>query len=441
VSQPALFLADDAECAALGAALCNEAACAAVCAQLRADDFAREPHRQVFAAIARLHAAGRGVDQVSVAGEFPIGDMRTTVHGLAATCPSVANVGEYVARVREAARSRRLQSIAEEALRVLSESNGDGPERFLEAIAKAEQEAAAPAAKAAAVIDWAAFWERDHADEEWVYPDVLARSRGHAMYAEHKAGKSLLSLYMAAKLATGREPVVACYLDFEMTEADLFDRLEDMGYGPESDLSRLSYALLPDLPPLDTPAGGDALMAHLDAVQSCWPGHHLVVFIDTIARAVRGEENSADTFRDFYTYTGIRLKRRGATWMRLDHAGKDPDRGQRGSSGKGDDVDVVWQLKQTENGVTLRRHRARMSWVPERVTLKLSESPLAFVPLTGDWPAGTGEVANILARLEVPLNATTREAAAALHTIDEGRRRSLVVAAQRFRRERLKGGA
>jgi hypothetical protein len=349
-------------------------------------------------------------------------------------------VGEYITRVREASRSRRWQRHAEEALRLLGDANGDGPRLFMEELAKIEADVPAADADTSAVIDWPAFWSRDHAEEEWVYPDVLARGRGHALYAGHKQGKSLLALFMAARMATGEAPIVVSYIDFEMTEADLFDRLEDMGYGPGTDLSRLSYALLPSFPPLDTPEGGEALARHLDAVQAKWPEHHLVVFVDTIGRAICGEENSADTFRNFYTYTGIRLKRRGATWVRLDHAGKDADRGQRGSSGKGDDVDVIWHLKQTENGVTLQRYRARMSWVPERVTFKLNEAPLAYVPLSEDWPAGTGEVANILDRLNVPLGASTREATAALKTIGEGRRRMLVVAALRYRRERAAGG-
>ena len=439
MSEHALYLAEDAEDAALGAALSNDAACAAVCGQLRADDFYGPRHRRIFAAIARLFGSGRAVDQVTVAGEFPVGELRTMVHGLAETCPSFANVGDYITRVHDAAVSRRYQQLAENALRLLAE-NGDGPRLFRAELAKIEADVPESAADTSAVIDWPAFWSRDHSEEEWAFPDVLARGRGHALYAGHKQGKSLLALFMAARMATGEVPIVVSYLDFEMTEADLFDRLADMGYGPETDLSRLSYALLPSFPPLDTPEGGEALARHLDAVQAKWPGHHLVVMVDTIGRAIYGEENSADTFRNFYTYTGIHLKRRGATWVRLDHAGKDAERGQRGSSGKGDDVDVIWHLKQTENGCSLQRYRARMSWVPERVTLKLCESPLSYVPLSfGDWPAGTGEVANILDRLKVPLSASRREAAEALRRIDEGRRHDLVTAALRFRREREMG--
>ncbi len=61
-----------------------------------------------------------------------------------------------------------------------------------------------------AFIDWGTFWDRDHNEAEWVFPDVLARGRGHALYAMHKAGKSLLMLYVAAQIATGRSRASSC---------------------------------------------------------------------------------------------------------------------------------------------------------------------------------------------------------------------------------------
>ena len=285
-------------------------------------------------------------------------------------------------------------------------------------------------------VDWSTFWDRDWSLAEWAYEDVFARGRGHALYASHKTGKSLLALFVAGKLATGGERIVCIYLDYEMSQEDLFDRLEDMGYGPGTDLSRLKYALLPTLPPLDTPAGADALMQMVDSVQAEWPEHHLVVIVDTISRAVAGEENSADTFRDFYANTGIELKRRGLTWARLDHGGKDPSKGQRGSSGKGDDVDVVWRLEKTQNGVCLHRDLARMPWVPEKVTFGMTEDPLSFRRLADDWPAGTRETAEELDRLQVAPTISIKAAQQALKDAQIPKRRMVVAAAQRWRRER-----
>jgi hypothetical protein len=286
-------------------------------------------------------------------------------------------------------------------------------------------------------IDWASFWAKDREEAEWLHADVLARGRGHALFASGKEGKSLLALYLAALLATSKDPVVVVYLDYEMSEADVRERLEDMGYGPESDLSRFHYHLWPSLAALDTAEGGQTLATQLDAYRAERPDHHMAVFIDTMSRAVEGKEDAADTVRSFYSNTGIELKRRGITWLRLDHAGKEPSREQRGTSAKGDDVDLVWSLTKTNNGVLLKRVRSRMAWVPEKVTFGVCDGPLAYRRLTTDYPAGTAELANILDRLNLPLNVSRPKAEAALKTIKEGRSHTLVTAALRFRRDRL----
>ena len=301
-----------------------------------------------------------------------------------------------------------------------------------------DDEAGAEPSKSACFIDWSTFWDREHSAAEWVYPDILARGRAHVIYAEHRAGKSLFMLHMAAKVATGPEPVVVLYLDYEMTEADLFDRLADMGYGPGDDLSRLRYALLPAIPPLDTKDGAEALKAMLDDVEAQWPDHHFVVVLDTMSRAVEGEENSADTVRAFYNHTGIELKRRGITWVRLDHAGKDTSRKQRGSSGKGDDVDVVWKLSQVLDVVQLDCELTRMPWVPKDVRFRLrDELPLTYEPAPVAFPEGTADVARDLDRLGVPVGASVRQAAQALRDAGERHAQSLVAAAVKSRRSSL----
>jgi len=286
-------------------------------------------------------------------------------------------------------------------------------------------------------VDWPEFWARDRRDADWAYEDVLARGRGHAIFAGHKVGKSLLVLFLVAQLVA--DGFVVLYLDYEMGEDDLHDRLDDMGYGPETDFSRLRYALLPSLPPLDEPEGAKALFAKLGAVAAEFPDRGVVVVIDTTGRAVVGEENSADTYRNFYRWTGIGLKQRDVTWVRLDHAGKDTAKGQRGSSGKGDDVDVVWRLVRVDGGLELRREASRMGWVPERVAFRQTDDPLRFVRVDEAWPAGTKETAEALAALGVSPEVGYRPAAKCLKAVGKGRRADLVAAAQKWRRETAKG--
>lgn len=361
----------------------------------------------------------------------------------AGTIDPHAGDDEVAERLREWARFVAVLEPVERELRVsdklavLSALHENAREIVAAALAQADSERKAEGAGPEGdrvFVDWATFWAEDDDEQEWVWRNVLAKGRGHAIYAVHKGGKSLLALYMAADMATSGFSCL--YLDYEMTKSDVRERLRDMGYGPDSDLSHLYYALLPTLPALDSEEGGVALAQIVDRIAAADPGRHLVTVIDTISRAVWGEENSADTWRLFYVHTGLRLKQRGVTWLRLDHGGKDSTKGQRGSSGKGDDVDVVWKLTPTQNGILLKRELARMSWVPETVALLQEDFPLCYLPAKFDWPDGTAVLANIMDRLQLPLDASVRTAGVELRKIDEGRRHDFVSAALRFRRER-----
>lgn len=234
------------------------------------------------------------------------------------------------------------------------------------------------------IVDWSTFWDLDHSDEEWLAYPLIPKGRAIALYAPAKAGKSTVVLAVAAALATGRpilghrraEPCNVLYLDYEMTQADLQERLYELGYGPEDDLSRLKYALLPSLPPLDTREGAIAVLELCDE-------HEVeAVIVDTFGRAVEGEEDHADTVRAFYRHTGLALKARKITYLRTDHSGKDVSKGMRGSSAKNDDVDLVWKLTRRDTkdggGVQLERTHSRISWVPEKLTIARVETQAGF---------------------------------------------------------------
>lgn len=292
-----------------------------------------------------------------------------------------------------------------------------------------------------APIHWPDFWAQEHTVEDWLIEPLVPRSRQVALWASHKTGKSLITLEMAAAAATGRSclgnPPSPCidviYLDFEMTEDDLRERLEDLGYGPEINLDHLHYYLLPALPPLDSKPGADTL---LDLVHRHTAS---LIAIDTMSRVVTGEENSADTYRAFYRHTGARLKAAGVGVLRLDHGGKDADRGQRGSSAKGDDVDLVWRLSATDDGLQFDRHASRISWAPPKVTLVRHDDYGDLhhtISLVGAWPAGTKDMADLLDELNVPLSATRKTARQALADKGKGSRNEVLGAALKYRRQR-----
>jgi hypothetical protein len=287
-------------------------------------------------------------------------------------------------------------------------------------------------------IDWPAFWSRDHNAEEWLVEPLLPHGRAVALYSPAKQGKSLLVLDVAARLATGGRvldrqagaPVDVLYLDLEMTEDDLHDRLTTMGYGPDTDLGHLHYYLLPSLPPLDTPAGGEAVLG-IAARHNAQ-----LVIIDTTARVLSGNENDADTVRAFHQHVGLPLKAAGVTVWRLDHAGKDLTRGQRGTSAKNDDVDLVWELSRRDDGLRLRATHRRQSWIPESIDLVFVEGPpFRHELLAGEsFPEGTRDLAERLDAMGIPLDWGGNRVRKALRDAGHKARTDVVAAAIRYRK-------
>lgn len=245
------------------------------------------------------------------------------------------------------------------------------------------------------VLDWSRVFEGAPEDVQWLVPDVIARGRAYSIVATAKAGKSLLMLDIAASLSTGRpvlgnrkrKPERVLYVDLENSQDDIADRLRDMDYRPEQ-LENLRYLSFPTLPTLDSEAGGREL-AELAELHDA-----ALVIIDTLSRVVRGDENSADTYRNLYRYALAPLKSQRRAVVRLDHTGKDGAAGARGSSAKNDDVDAVWLLsQQVEKGglarVGLKLERQRGNAHPERVKILREVDPiLRHVAIEDEPPLG-----------------------------------------------------
>lgn len=298
------------------------------------------------------------------------------------------------------------------------------------------------------LVDWPSFWAGDHLTEEWaIYPLVPAK-RTISLYAPAKAGKSTVVLAMVAAAVAGK-PILGMtphpemkrpkvlYLDYEMTDSDLFERLSELGYSPDDAqaLSGLHYALLPNIDTLDSERGAQQV---LEAAQRYTVD---LVVIDTFGRAVAGEENDADTVRTFYRLTAKQLKAAGIAVLRTDHAGKNLEKGQRGSSAKNDDVDVVWRLQRTDAGVQLNRTHSRVGWVPEQIDIVKTEHDDGRITYElgrqRSFPDGTADVAALLDELGLPVDVSGRKAITALREAGHKARNDRVRAAVQMRRQRI----
>ena len=290
------------------------------------------------------------------------------------------------------------------------------------------------------IINWHTLWA-DQSEEEWLVEPLIPAGRLIALYSQAKTGKSLLMLEIAAAMASGRPVLgnptvqaVTLYVDFENDpRGDVLARLQAMGYGP-GDLDALKYLSFPALSALDSERGGAELMAAVEAYGA------RVVVIDTVSRAVAGEENANDTWLAFYRHTGLLLKRAAVACIRLDHAGKDETKGQRGGSAKTGDIDAVWRLSVIDDEqLSLTCELARMPVTEKDLVLIRKRVPhLAHeVDTSGRKWANDNKVAEIVAALDalhIPTDVTLKAASVALRSTGLTARQNLIGEAVKIRK-------
>lgn len=276
-------------------------------------------------------------------------------------------------------------------------------------------------------VDWHEAYAGEAESEAWLVEPFLAARRHHLLYAPHKVGKSLFLLELAAAVATGRavfgrptgegESVLVVDMENNLHD-DVVARLTDFGYEPH-ELDNLHYYSFPRLAPLDAAAGAAQLEGLIERHQP------VLVVLDSFARVVTGEESDADTVRDYYRHTGLMLKRAGVTSVRLDNSGKEVDRGARGSSAKGDDVDIILQLRKSSEtlagvGLTVLTEAQRTNFLPAATQLLRATDDNGIlahrltISSAPQWPAGVVELAAALDRIGVPLDATRSAARVAM---------------------------
>jgi hypothetical protein len=223
-------------------------------------------------------------------------------------------------------------------------------------------------------VNWAQAFKTQPDDVQWLVPDFLEEGTLSAIYSAPGVGKSLLALEVAVEIARSGKTVM--YFDLENRVADTVERLSSFGVRPE-ELDRLLLYSFPSLPPLDSPEGGAHVCGLADAIKPS------IVILDTLSRMVQGAENEADTYLSLYRCTLAPLKGRGVASLRLDHSGKNEASGQRGSSSKLGDIDVLWHLRRDgDTAFSLECEKSRSGHVPFGAIVNLTRE---YEPLKHRW--------------------------------------------------------
>lgn len=371
-----------AEQSVLGGMLLSRDAITHVARALAPSDFYKPAHETIYRTICDLNAAGDPVDPITVTAELTSRQQIDRVggpaylHSLVQAVPTAANAEYYAGIVHDRAVRRRMVEAGTRIAQMGYAADADVDELTTAARKEVEEATAArragePGHLTSALIDWNPFFTTDFGRVQLLPGRLMAPGQQITVVGDGKAGKSLFVQEWAWRMATGQSflgdrpqaPVSILYLDAENGQEDIQERFLSFGAGPGR-MGLLSYASFPPVRPLDTAGGGADVLALAEAVEA------QLVIIDTVSRFISGPENDADTWLSLYRHTLLPLKRAGLGSIRLDHLGKDGERGARGSSAKTQDVDHVWTLTAQGGGsLMLKRTHTRTGIGPDSFPL------------------------------------------------------------------------
>lgn len=210
-------------------------------------------------------------------------------------------------------------------------------------------------------LDWYEAFATDFSQIDYLPGRFMERGQQVAVVGDGKVGKTIFLHDWLWRCVSGRsflgderrEPLRVLYFDRENSLRDIVTRMEAFGAKPVELQERFDYRRFPKFTGgLDTaPLAVAELMAIVDE------SNPDIVVLDTVSRFIEGKENDSDTWLSLYRRVHAPLKDRGIAGVRLDHMGKDAEKGSRGSSAKSQDVDHVWEMtrtdetSRTENGI------------------------------------------------------------------------------------------
>lgn len=236
----------EAEQSVLGAILLDNSAIAEASELLKTDDFYREAHREIYAAMMELAERREPIDAITLSDELKA---RNTLEGiggvgyiaeLAAIVPTAANIGWYARRVAEMARLRSLTSVCMDVTSQAFDTPSEVPE-FLESSAGRVFEACFQAKDRTAMLGIAevmrqVIYRFEQAYEGkavgglatgWVDLDTMLGGFEPGQYvliaARPSMGKTAFAVDMARRFALQGQPVA--FFSLEMNSEQIGGRM------------------------------------------------------------------------------------------------------------------------------------------------------------------------------------------------------------------------
>ena len=378
----------DAERAVVGAALIDNTLFVSL--PLDPSCFHMRSLRALWEEGRELASQGRAVDQITLSDKtLKLLGGAAEVMNLVNTSPSMAAVRaeDYADKLRGLAEQRRMLTAADWLGRAAYEEK-TGKRRSMAAKARRrlqEIEAdwnvsngKAPLEVLSADLILTTEWP----EPVWVVPDLLPAGLT-ILAGKPKLGKSWMALQLAQAVAAGGrflnrrvEKGAVLYLALEDPPARLKDRMQRQGWGLGLAVDFLSLGDFLDRVGDLRNGGGDRV-----AAQIALRGYRFVV-IDTLARAISGEQDSVDSMTEALTPVQEMAHECNCSVLITDHHkkgfGTNPDAiaDILGSTAKGAVADTIWGLYRERGKPGAQLVVVGRETEEQELTLKI------------DWPTG-----------------------------------------------------
>ena len=224
-----------------------------------------------------------------------------------------------------------------------------------------------------------------------------------------------------------------------MGRLDLAERLDDFGQPPETIHTDLpNWYATDNIQPLNNEQHANTLIAFIDEL-----GIELVV-LDGINGFIEGDENNNIEWVNLFRHLIQPLKQRNIAIISNDNSGKDPTKGPRGGSAKGDKADAIMRVIRREGiGYTIERTHTRTSAYTPKTEIVIdnlnndSNEPMRLHTTTQQqWPRGTADLAAAIDTLNIPHDYGVRKTAQLLRENGYTARQNVVAAAIKYRNQR-----
>jgi hypothetical protein len=367
----------------MAGAIMNDRTAYLECAEvLDREDIFQPAIRLIWDVVGGMVAEGKQLHPITVKAEIEkidrlreVGGGSLLLHLGTSPVPGVM-AQAFAERIAEVARIRRYdEHVTRVKQHIARGATAEELDKLTASFAQAEERRATtghgPSHLTSSFVDWDPFFATDFGAVELLLGKLLAPGQQITIVGDGKAGKSLFVQEWLWRMASGRDflgdrartPIPLLYVDAENGHQDIQERFLSFGAGPGR-MGLMTYASFPPVRPLDTAGGGADLLAMVREAEA------QLVCLDTVSRFISGPENDADTWLNLYRHTLLPLKRAGIASVRLDHMGKDGERGARGSSAKTQDVDHVWELRAQGGGnLLLKRTHTRTGIGPDQFAI------------------------------------------------------------------------